>query len=1495
MDHVKLEALQHALSVEIGDQTLNPSKMTPLSLLKTSIPDACQGLIIIQPETSQVRLAHFSLFEYFLERQSYASWYCSSEQLIAETCLTYLLFDDFASKPPSDDDAYQEMLKTYPFYEYAARRWGVHIHRLYHHSPAPATVDLMYKFLFNSLHFERAIQALSASINARALSSRYSQMYPKIMSPIHVSALFGVPAIAMKLLEQGHDINVTVESEYLCGWTALHFTADNTIGDPCGSWMTEFLIEHGANCDVRSKDRGETPLYIAARTGRTETLKALLSANADMEITNDDGWRPIHAVTEHNHTQGLIHLLEAGCQVSPRTSHGLITPLHQAITNRNHEIVDLLVRYNANLEATDRFGNTPMHAASRAGQHGVLANLLDNSASIEALDNNYLTPLMVASAAREGSEGCTRLLLQHGAVVQKRTRANDSALLFAALNGNVNAAIMLLDAGADLNGQHESLDTALHVACAKGHKVVCQMLLERGANVDPLNEAGDTPLALTVDQPSNEPIVQLLISRHANVNARNKQGFAILHRAVSTECKDSTIVELLIHNKADVTNITEEGYAAIHLAAANGHLEILQCLVSAKTDPSIQSSSGLTALHLAVRHGVRMAKVLVEAGCPVNIQDLTGQTPLHKAVEAGCKEVVDYLLRNGALVESQDGCGQAASHFAAVDGAQDIMELLLHHGAQVNRRDSKEVTLLHAAASNGHPMMVDLLLQNRAEVDSRDEDGMTPLIMACENGHTEVAQQLLVHGANVNACGGTGEIVGWNSLFFAAQNNHLPVVRMLLDKGIDRQSPVVEQQWTPLHSASGNRHLDIVRLLINTGDYDLNALAGPSGMSPLHFAALDQDLEMPSLLLECGAAIDCQSKDGCTPLHIACSLGGTGATAVIKFLLEQGADCFTTSGDGSSCLHMAARWSSPAIIEVLLDRGIDVNLKGPDGWRPLQAAIQAGSYENARALVTRGADVHVVDSDGNSCLHQSCKIGSEDICCLLLDVGAKIGGVNKDSQTPLHVAIEAPHMSIARLLLGREAVIEALDSDGCSVLARAVWNAIIPRQFAMELSIKLAKISQMASQEGTSLDQRHLDEDTEKPVESDADELLAMRKRRADHVCMVQILLKMGADVSARDGNECTPLTHVAFNADLEMTTILIDAGADIRAGEGVGPSPFISAVWSKDIQYVQAVLTLTKYDLNDQRRSKTTPLGEALCEGSIPMFQFLRSQGASMETKNMDGETILFAALRKENASELVAFLLNEGSDPNARADDQTPAILAAVLNVDTDVLEVFLSKGADVGASNSENQTALHWTVEPHLLENFIWLLAHKVIDLDAKDFHGRTALLMAAGLGYVEHATLLLDHGANTEPVDSSSEIPLIAAVAEGHFKMVQLLLSRGAVVTAKDKKGRDSLSYAAQNGFREMGRLLIEYGADPNTVDAGGRPALQYAANKGHESIVKLLIEHGADVTATTNKGSTAVAAAKAGGHTELAIWIRGLIDTKNDSVMPYQLVDRTLKR
>ena len=94
------------------------------------------------------------------------------------------------------------------------------------------------------------------------------------------------------------------------------------------------------------------------------------------------------------------------------------------------------------------------------------------------------------------------------------------------------------------------------------------------------------------------------------------------------------------------------------------------------------------------------------------------------------------------------------------------------------------------------------------------------------------------------------------------------------------------------------------------------------------------------------------------------------------------------------------------------------------------------------------------------------------------------------------------------------------------------------------------------------------------------------------------------------------------------------------------------------------------------------------------------------------------------------------------------------------------------------------------------------------------GFTALHFAAFYGARESATLLLERGADTEPVTKNflANMPLHAAAAGGHRDVCALLLEHGANVNAKQHGGFTPLHTAGFRGDREMADLFLQHGAD-----------------------------------------------------------------------------------
>lgn len=117
------------------------------------------------------------------------------------------------------------------------------------------------------------------------------------------------------------------------------------------------------------------------------------------------------------------------------------------------------------------------------------------------------------------------------------------------------------------------------------------------------------------------------------------------------------------------------------------------------------------------------------------------------------------------------------------------------------------------------------------------------------------------------------------------------------------------------------------------------------------------------------------------------------------------------------------------------------------------------------------------------------------------------------------------------------------------------------------------------------------------------------------------------------------------------------------------------------------------------------------------------------------------------------------------------------------------------------------------------------------------GVTALQVAAALGEVEAARMLLDAGDDVNAEDAAHGIALHYAVRRGQTAMVALLLERGSDDSLR-KKWRTPMELAAKRGFVDIVRLLAEHGAD------GGPESLIIAARQKDRRMVECLVERGA---------------------------------------------------
>jgi len=143
------------------------------------------------------------------------------------------------------------------------------------------------------------------------------------------------------------------------------------------------------------------------------------------------------------------------------------------------------------------------------------------------------------------------------------------------------------------------------------------------------------------------------------------------------------------------------------------------------------------------------------------------------------------------------------------------------------------------------------------------------------------------------------------------------VVRMLEMKSIDVEAKEGGFGRTCLMSAAENGHLAICRLLIDKGA-QVEAKSS-NGSTPLHFAAHHDHVEVVRLLCDRGADIEARDIIGRRPLHRAAFWGHI---SVVKELSEvRNAEINARNNGGETALRVARQYNEPDVAAYLVSHG----------------------------------------------------------------------------------------------------------------------------------------------------------------------------------------------------------------------------------------------------------------------------------------------------------------------------------------------------------------------------------------------------------------------------------------------------------------------------------------------------------------------------------------------------------------------------------------------
>lgn len=194
------------------------------------------------------------------------------------------------------------------------------------------------------------------------------------------------------------------------------------------------------------------------------------------------------------------------------------------------------------------------------------------------------------------------------------------------------------------------------------------------------------------------------------------------------------------------------------------------------------------------------------------------------------------------------------------------------------------------------------------------------------------------------------------------------------------------------------------------------------------FRAIEKDETEKAIdLIKKTGKTDCRDSAGNTPLIAACSRGNM---AVIRELIECGADVNAVNSENESSLLAASKNGHLETISYLLDNNADIEIRDNVGYGVLHAAAGFGHLAVLEILLPRIGSKDSPDAFGNTPLIYAAMYGHYNIVEFLLQNGADPDAQNVNGSTPLMEAAADGHRNTVEVLLRHNARPDLANIDG---------------------------------------------------------------------------------------------------------------------------------------------------------------------------------------------------------------------------------------------------------------------------------------------------------------------------------------------------------------------------------------------------------------------------------------------------------------------------------
>ncbi|KAJ7019592.1 ankyrin repeat domain-containing protein [Mycena alexandri] len=604
-----------ALAIKPGAQSLDEDYVLDIE----TVLAVCAGLVIVDKESSVVRLVHYTTHEYLDSIQ--ALLFPNAQTEITHTLLTLLNFDGY---PDSSWMTLQikdlPSLVEYSQYclAHAAGQGEIHLRKVLLEFlggafPWKKTLDWRWNSMpWNYVDWPSQPSVLWISAAANLVdtvkfcldqaSLQLNSEHPEIV----VASYYGHAEIVRILLEKGADVDA---AGGFYG-SSLQAAADRGHREIVG-----ILLEKGANVYAAGGRYGSS-LQAAAAGGHTEIVCILLEKSANVDAAGGRYGSSLQAAAAGGHTDIVGILLEKGADVNAAGGrYG--SSLQAAAAGGHTEIVGILLEKGANVNAGDGEGGSSLQAAAAEGHTENVGILLEKCADLNAAGGEYGSSLQAAAAGGHTEIVC--ILLEKGANVNAAGGRYGSSLQSAAAGGHTDIVCILLEKGANVDAADGRYGSSLQAAAAGGHTEIVRILLNKGANVNAAGGRYGSSLQAAAAGGHTE-IVCIMLERGADIDAAGGRYGSSLQAAAAGG--HTEIVCILLEKGADINAAGGRYGSSLQAAAAGGHTEIVGILLEKGADVNAAGGRYGSSLQAAAARGhTEIVGILLEKSANVTFDN----------------------------------------------------------------------------------------------------------------------------------------------------------------------------------------------------------------------------------------------------------------------------------------------------------------------------------------------------------------------------------------------------------------------------------------------------------------------------------------------------------------------------------------------------------------------------------------------------------------------------------------------------------------------------------------------------------------------------------------------------------------------------------------------------------------------------------------------------------------------------------------------------------